>query len=229
MESSVKPNEVVWQTSSPTQINVLLIAEDTLVRVGLRQLLSRAAEVVVVGEAGTGHALDMAHHFLPDIALVDAHRVNGTLASFVQHLTSISAKTRAIVLSDADFTSGVVQTAEAGAWGYLPRDLSEAELVRAVRLVAQGRAVMACWLAPGQFVKLGELSPHHSELALPLSEKESTVIKAVAQGQTDGQIAQELGISVPTIKTHVRSILRKTNSRNRAAAIATAFRSGVLK
>lgn len=229
MESSVKPNEVAWLTSSPTQISVLLIAEDTLVRVGLRQLLSRAAEVVVVGETGTGHALDMVRHFMPDIALVDAHRINGTLTSFVQRLTSVSAKTRAIVLSDADFGSGVVQTAEAGAWGYLPRDLSEAELVRAVRLVAQGRAVMACWMAPDQFIKLRELSLNHAELALPLSQKESTVIKAVAQGQTDGQIAQELGISVPTIKTHVRSILRKTNSRNRAAAIATAFRSGVLK
>jgi len=228
MESFVKTNEVAWQTSS-TQLSVFLIAEVALVRVALRQLLSRAAEVAVVGEAGAGQALGMAHQFMHDIALVDAHRVDETLTGFLRRLAAISAKTRAIILSDYDFESGVVQAAEAGAWGYLPRDVSETELVRAVRLVAQGHAVMGCWLAPDQFVRLGELSPRRVELSLPLSQKESSVIRAVAQGQTDGQIARELGISVPTVKTHVRSILRKTNARNRAGAIAAAFRCGILR
>ena len=228
MEFSVETSEVSGQTSS-AQLTVFLIAEVALVRVALRQLLSRAAEVVVVGEAGTIQAFGMVHQFMPDIALVDAHRVDEALTGFIHRLAATSAKTRPIILSDYDFSSGVIQAAEAGAWGYLPRDVSEAELVRAVRLVAQGRAVMGCWLPPDQFVRLGELSSRRIELSLPLSQKESTVIRAVAQGQTDGQIAREIGISVPTVKTHVRSILRKTNTRNRAGAIAAAFRSGILR
>ncbi len=228
MEFSVETSEVSRQTSS-AQLTVFLIAEVALVRVALRQLLSRAAEVVVVGEAGTSQAFGMVHQFMPDIALVDAHRVDEALTGFIHRLAATPAKTRPIILSDYDFSSGVIQTAEAGAWGYLPRDVSEAELVRAVRLVARGRAVMGCWLEPDQFVRLGELSSRRIGLSLPLSQKESTVIRAVAQGQTDGQIAGELGISVPTVKTHVRSILRKTNTRNRAGAIAAAFRSGILR
>ena len=228
MESFVKTNEIDWQTSS-AQISVLLIAEVALVRVALRQLLSRAAEVVIVGEAGASQALGIVHQFLPDIALVDAHRIDETLTGFLRRLTAISAKTHAIVLSDSDFGNGVVQAAEAGAWGYLPRDVSETELVRAVRLVGGGRAVMGCWLAPDQFMGLKELASRRAELALPLSQKESSVMEAMAQGHTDTQIAKGLGLSVPTVKTHVRSILRKTSARNRAGAIAAAFRSGVLR
>ena len=76
---------------------------------------------------------------------------------------------------------------------------------------------------------LKELASRRAELALPLSQKESSVMEAMAQGHTDTQIAKGLGLSVPTVKTHVRSILRKTSARNRAGAIAAAFRSGVLR
>src|SRR5438552_3474290 len=117
MESFVKTNEIDWQTSS-AQISVLLIAEVALVRLALRQLLSRAAEAVIVGEAGASQALGIVHQFLPDIALVDAHRIDETLTGFLRRLASSSAKTHGIVLSDSGSRTGAVRSADAGAWVY---------------------------------------------------------------------------------------------------------------
>ncbi len=218
------------RAASSAQLTILLIA-DPLVRIALKQLLRAADEVVVVGEIGADHALPLARRTAPDLALVDAHRVDTGLAEFLQRLRAVSPKTRPIVLSEADFGTGVLNIADTGTWGFLPRDVSEPQLVKAVRAVAKGRAVMDCTLAHDEFTRLGQLRQAEptNGTAFALSQKEASVMQAVAEGRTDSQIANVLGLSVPTIKTHVRSILRKTHSRNRAAAIATAFRSGALR
>jgi len=220
----------VGRATSSAQLAIILIA-DPLVRIALKQLLREADEVVVVGEADPDHALPVARRTAPDIALVDTHRVGDGLTEFLQRLRAVSPKTRPIVLTDADFTAGSLRIVEAGAWGYLRRDVSDPQLIKAVRLVARGKAVVDCTMAHDDFARLGQLRPADppSGTVVPLSEKESSVMRAMAEGHTDIQIARQLGLSVPTVKTHVRAILRKTNSRNRAAAIATAFRTGTLR
>lgn len=220
----------VGRATSSAQLTVILIA-DPLVRIALKQLLREADEVVVVGETAADQALPVARRTAPDVALVDAHRMNNGLAEFLQQLRAVSPKTRPIVLSEADFDVGLLRIADAGAWGYLPREVSEPQLVKAVRLVAQGKAVMDCTMDHDEFTRLGQLRPADppTGTAVPLSQKEASVMQAMAEGHTDAQIARQLGLSVPTVKTHVRSILRKTNSRNRASAIATAFRTGTLR
>jgi DNA-binding NarL/FixJ family response regulator len=220
----------VGRATSSAQLTVILIA-DPLVRIALKQLLREADEVVVVGETVADQALPVARRIAPDVALVDAQRLNVWLAEFLQQLRAVSPKTRPIVLSDADFDASVLRIVDAGTWGFLPRDVSEPRLVKAVRLVGQGKAVMDCTMAHDEFARLGQLRPADppTGTAISLSQKEASVMRVMAEGHTDSQIAEQLGLSVPTVKTHVRSILRKTNSRNRAAAIATAFRSGTLR
>ena len=229
MPSSVQEDDVKQETSS-VRCTVLLIA-DPLVRFALKQLLRTAGEVVVVGEVLAEQAAAAVRQLSPDIALIDARRVDEDLSEFLRRLRTAAPMTKAIVLSEDDFRDGVVRVAGAGGWGYLPREVCEQQLARDVRLVAGGKAVMECAIAHDEFAMLGQLSPVPARDAttVALSQKEGSVIQAMAEGQTDSQIAKQLGVSTPTVKTHVRSILRKTHSRNRAAAIATAFRGGILR
>lgn len=221
-------NDINRETSS-ARFTVVLVA-DPLVRIALKQLLRGASEVIVVGEASADQAVALVRQLAPDIALIDAHGVSSGLPEFLRSLRTASPKIRPIVLSEDDFGDGALLVADAGGWGYLPREVSEQQLIRAVRFVTHGKVVLDCTLAHEQFAQLGQLkTPAAASFALPLSQKETSVMRAMAEGQTDIQIAKGLGLSVPTIKTHVRSILRKTSTRNRAAAIATAFRSGVLR
>ena len=217
------------RSASSTRITILVVGAVALVRMALKQFLSGADEVVVLGEASAGaEATAMAGRGAPDVALIDVQGMDETVTIFIPRLFAASPNTRPIILSDDGFDDGVFHAAEAGVWGYLSRDVSQVELIRAVRLVAQGKAVIGCSLLPEQFSRLSVLRTRNSNLAFGFSQKEWTVIKAMAAGHTDSQIAGQLGLSVPTIKTHVRSILRKTGSRNRTAAITAAFRSGVL-
>lgn len=218
------------------RFTAILIA-DPLVRIALRQLLQAAEEVAVVGEGTVDQAAELARRLAPDLALVDAQRLrDGRFGDFLSDLRAASPRTRAILLCEDDLDGGVAGAARAGAWGYLPREVTDRQLARAVRLVLDGKAVMDCALSYDQFARLGQTN-HNAPAAdvpgagavLRLSQKEATVIRAMAEGHTDEQIARQLGVSVPTVKTHVRSILRKTNARNRAAAIAAAFRSGILR
>lgn len=221
--------EIGHETASSKELRILLISSFALVRIALKQLLSTAGEVSIVGDADPDpHALNLAGREAPDIAILDTQRMDDQLTNFVSRLLAVSPEVRTIILSDEGLEDGVLQAFKIGAWAYLPRDLSQAELIRAVRQVAQGKVVIGCALQPGQLLRLRDLSQGSVALELPLSQREETVVRAMAAGDTDSQIAKNLGVSVPTIKTHVRSILRKTNSRNRTAAIARAFRVGVL-
>lgn len=221
--------EAGHDTATPRGLGILLVASFALVRVALKQLLSTAGEVSILGDADPGpDALDLARRTLPDIAIIDTQRMDGSLTGFVRRLLAVSPDLRPIILSDDGLEEGVIQAIQVGAWAYLPRDVSQGELIRAVRQVARGKMVIGCSMLPDQLMRLKELSQPHTPLQIPFSKREETVVKAIAAGYTDPQIAKELGVSVPTVKTHVRSILRKMNSRNRTAAIATAFRVGVL-
>jgi len=228
MPLSVQEDDV--QETSSARCTALLVA-DPLVRFALKQLLRTAGEVVIVGEVPAEQAVIAARQLSPDIALIDARRVDEVISEFLRRLRTGSPKTKAIVLSEDDFRDGVVRVARAGGWGYLPREVCEQQLARDVRLVAGGKAVMECAIAYDEFTRLGQLGPVLAPdvTVVALSQKEGSVIQAMAEGQTDSQIAKQLGVSTPTVKTHVRSILRKTQSPNRAAAIATAFRSGILR
>lgn len=225
----IRQVEADSEAAPPKGLGVLLVASFALVRIALKQLLSTTCEVSIVGDAPPGpEALDLARRSPPDIAVIDTQRLDGDLTAFVRRLLAVSPDLRAIILSDDGFEDGVIQALQIGAWGYLPRDVSQSELIRAVHQVAGGKLVIGCSLQPGQMARLRELGQPRPSMHGALSHRQTMVIRAMAAGHTDSQIAKQLGVSVPTIKTHVRSVLRKTNSRNRAAAIATAFRSGVL-
>lgn len=216
-------------TSSFERFHLLLVGNVTLVRLAVKQLLNSVSGIVILGEAGSGNeAVALARRSEPDMAIVAIQRFDDAWASCVREIQAISPRTRSIILVDEDDGDGLFRAAESGVWGYLPQNISQEELVRAIQLVSRGQVVIACALAPEQFARLSSLNARGTNTLVPFSNREFAVIKAMAEGYTDRQIARHLGLSVPTVKTHVRSILRKTRSRNRAAAIAVAFRHGVI-
>lgn len=221
--------EAGHETASSKGLRILLVASFALVRIALKQILSTSGEVSIVGDADPGaHALNLAGRKSPDIAIIDTPHMDQHLMGFVGSLLAVAPDIRPIILSDGNLEQGAIQAFRVGAWAYLPRDLSQVELMRAIRQVSQGKVVLGCALEPQQWLRLKEMGLSHTPLESPLSQREEMVVRAMASGDTDSEIARNLGVAVPTVKTHVRSILRKTNSRNRTAAIATAFRVGVL-
>ncbi len=218
------------EATAARRLTVLLVGPTALVRVALRQLLGAAATVAIVGDVPPDEeALELARRDPPDIALIDTPDLGGALP-FISSLLAVSPETRPIILSDEEFGDGFLQAVAAGVWGILPRDLSQGELIRAVRQVSRGKAVIACALEPPLLARLRELGArrHAAEPAVVLTDREASVMRAVAAGHTDTQIARQLGVAVPTIKSHIRTILRKTRATNRAAAIAIAYRAGIL-
>jgi DNA-binding NarL/FixJ family response regulator len=209
-------------------LRVLLLSRTALVRVALRQLLSEDASIMVVGEASTWlEAVAAAARAHPDILVVDVPEQCSVLDRLPELLTVVPG-VRVVILSNDPDGAELFAAARAGVWGYLPPDVTAGELLRAVRNVAQGRVALGGALARSDFIRLSVLRREENHTDPPLSPAESRVIRAMSEGQTDGQIASVLGISVPTVKTHVRSILKKTRTKNRAAAIAVAFRRGLL-
>lgn len=216
------------EVTAGRRLAVLLIGPTAPVRVALRQMLGAAAEVTITGDVRPEQeALDIARRTPPNITLIDAPDLDQAL-TFVRRLQAASPDTRPIILSDEEFGDSFLKAMVAGVWGILSRDLSQGELIRAMRQVARGRAVIACALQPVQLAQLRKLRAWRADPGVVLTDREATVIRAVAAGRTDTQIAQQLGVAVPTVKSHMRAILRKTRASNRAAAIAAAFRSGAL-
>ncbi|MDR7550831.1 MAG: response regulator transcription factor [Armatimonadota bacterium] len=208
-------------------LRVLLLSRTALVRIALRQLLGQDNGVAVVGEAGSlPEALTAAARERPDIVLVDMHNATTTLDR-LHEIQEVAPSARTIILSDDPEGGDLFEAARAGVWGYLPPDVTSSELLRAARGVAQGRVVVVAAMPRQEFARLGGLR-REPKTPPPLSPTESRVVRMMSEGHTDGEIASRLGVSVPTVKTHVRAILKKTSTKNRTAAITAAFRSGLL-
>lgn len=216
-------------TSSGRHLRVLLVSNASLVRVALKQLLSSAAGIKVVGESGIGtDSTEAAARVNPDIIVLDYQHKNGDVTGQLRGFHTVCPNARMILLSEDESGEGMFSAARERVWGYLPRDITAEELIRAVKTVSRGWAVIGCAVTPDDFSRLGSLSRRDGGSEPRLSLRESSVLRAMAAGHTDNDVARQLGVSVPTVKTHVRSILKKTGSRNRAAAIATGFRHGLL-
>ncbi|MDI6773345.1 MAG: response regulator transcription factor [bacterium] len=229
MEISSQQTEVHLNSSQPAVSSVLMLEVAGAFRIQIVTYLRAAPDLKVVGAMVVGpEALAFVRRTAPDIAVMDADRLDGPLLDHIHQLREASPHTRLLVLADDCPGEELRPALNSGLWGYLHRDAPQDVLVWALRAVARGRIVLYCSLSPDQF-GLREKFNHGPGGALnALSPREAEVLAAIAGGHTDTQIACRLRLSVSTVKTHVRSILRKTGGRNRAGAIAMGFRNGAL-
>jgi DNA-binding NarL/FixJ family response regulator len=212
-------------------VRVLIADDDAMVRAGLRMMLDGARGIEVVGEAADGDAVPAAiDAHAPDVLLMDLRmpRVDGVTAT--RRARARSRPPEVLVLTTFDSDENVVRALRAGASGFLLKDMPPARIVDAVLGVAAGEPI----LAPGVMRRLMDRVAHdagsyeRARAALDtLSPRERDVAVAVAHGKANAEIAAELAMTVPTVKTHVSHILTKLGLTNRTQIALLANEAGI--
>ena len=209
-------------------LRVLLVDDHALVRSAIRQALE-APDIDVVGEASSAEeALEMAPMLRPDLLLLDIDLPGLSGIEAVRELAPRLPDTKIVMLTVSTDRRDLLSAVRHGAFGYLTKDLSGDALLRAVRGIRQGDLPMSRAHAATVVEHLsrgGRASTDDADVGQLLSGRESEVLRLLAEGMTDREIAGALAISPRTVESHVSSVLRKLDVRNRAEA-ALRYRSG---
>ena len=204
-------------------IRLLLVDDHPVVRDGLRGVLGTQPDFLVVGEAADGaEALTVAGHVTPDVVLMDLRMPRLGGAAAIRRLRELLPAVRVLVLTTYDTDQDVLPAIEAGATGYMLKDVPREELFRAVRAAARGESV----LAPAVAGRLLEQVRGPRQAAL--SGRELEVLTLVAKGCGNREAAARLFVSEATVKTHLLHIYGKLGVTDRAAAVAAAYERGLL-
>jgi DNA-binding NarL/FixJ family response regulator len=196
---------------SETPIRVLVADDHAIVRTGIRHVLEGEPGFEVVAEASTGtEAVALALALRPDVAVLDISMPGLTGIQAAAELRRGSPETRVLILSMHDNTEYVLESLRAGVHGYLLKDGAAAELGDAIRAVCRGESFFSPPVAYrlGAVVR-GEVGGGAAEVLAQLTARERQVLVGVARGQTNKQMAQELGISHRTVESHRESLMRK--------------------
>ena len=212
-------------------IRVLLADDQRLVRAGFRMILSPEPDLEVVGEASDGlEAVDLARALQPDVVLMDIRmpRLNGIDAT--AHLQRLAAPPQVLVLTTFNLDQYVYEALKAGASGFLLKDAPEQQLLAAIRTVVEGVALFAPEVTRQLVDTLARPRPAAStpaELAT-LTPRELEVLRLVAGGLSNHDLAHELHLTEATVKTHVARILAKLGLSSRTQAVVAAYESGLI-
>jgi DNA-binding NarL/FixJ family response regulator len=213
-------------------IRILIVDDQQLVRTGFRAILSAEADFEVVGEAGDGHeAIEAAHKLSPDVVLMDIRmpKLDGLAAA--RRLAVPPSKLRVLILTTFDLDEYVYDALRAGASGFLLKDAPADQLVSAIRIVAAGEALLAPSVTRrliAEFVRRPSPAVTLAQVEA-LTARELEVLKLVAVGLSNGEIAKELFLSEATVKTHVGHMLTKLGVRDRVQAVVLAYESGLVQ
>ena len=213
-------------------IKVLLCDDQALVRSGFRMILEARDDFEVVGEAEDGReAIELAAITSPDVILMDVRMpgVDGVEATGA--ILSAGSTARVLILTTFDLDEYVVRAIRAGASGFLLKDVRPQQLVDAIRVVADGEALLAPAITRRLLDRFAaSLADAPNAAALDeLTGREREILQLVAQGLSNGEIAERLVVGESTVKTHVSSILRKLQLRDRVQAVIAAYDAGLVR
>ncbi len=213
-------------------IRVLLADDQSLVRAGFRMILSGEPGIEVVGEAGDGiAAVSEARTLAPDVVLMDIRMPGVDGIEATRRIVSVPDPPRVVVLTTFDLDEYVYESLRAGASAFLLKDAKEHQLVAAIRVVAEGGSLFA----PSVTRRLIERFAGQQEAVAPppalerLTSRELEVLRLLAGGLSNAEIAARLVVTEHTTKTHVASILQKLQLRNRVQAVVLAYESGLVR
>ncbi len=213
-------------------IRILLADDQSLVRAGFRMILSGEAGLEVVGEAGDGiAAVSEARALAPDVVLMDIRMPGLDGIEATRQIVAGQDPPRIVVLTTFDLDEYVYESLRAGASAFLLKDAKEHQLVAAIRVVAEGGSLFA----PSVTRRLIERFAGEREAATPppalerLTARELEVLRLLAGGFSNAEIAARLVVTEHTTKTHVASILQKLQLRNRVQAVVLAYESGLVR
>jgi DNA-binding NarL/FixJ family response regulator len=214
-------------------IRVLICDDQALVRAGFRAILEAQSDIEVVGEAENGaEAVALAERRRPDVILMDIRMpvLDGVEAT--RRLAAAGAAARILVLTTFDLDEYVHAAIRAGASGFLLKDVTPAKLLEAIRIVAAGDALLAPSVTRRLLERFASTLPQRdvsSEALAGLTARESEVLRLLAGGLSNAEIAAELVVSEATVKTHISSVLRKLGLRDRVQAVILAYETGLVR
>ena len=215
-------------------IRVLIVDDQALVRGGFRSILEGQADIDVVGEAEDGaQAVELARDLDPDVVLMDIRmpRLDGIAATRML-LDETVDRPRVLVLTTFDHDEYVYEALRAGASGFLLKSAPPRELAGAIRTVAGGDALLAPDITRRliqDYVRRPPPSPGPAQAFGTLTPRETEVLTLIARGRSNGEIAAELYLSEPTVKTHVTRVFAKLGVRDRVQAVVLAYEAGLVQ
>ncbi len=216
-------------------IRVLLVDDQPLLRTGFRMILSAEPDLTIVGEAADGASgVEAARRLLPDVVLMDIRMpvMDGIAATRALAGPGVENPAKVLILTTFGLDEYVVEALRAGASGFLLKDAPPDDLVEAIRIVAAGEALLAPSVTRRLLDRVASRLPPARENAIPalseLTGREMEVLKLVARGLSNAEIAEKLVVSETTIKTHVSRVLAKLEIRDRVQAVILAYETGLV-
>jgi DNA-binding NarL/FixJ family response regulator len=211
-------------------VRVLIADDQALVRSGFRMIIEARDDLEVVGEAEDGdEAARLAGELEPDVVLMDVRmpEVDGIEAT--RRIVSSGSEARVLVLTTFDLDEYVYAAVRAGASGFLLKDVRPEDLVDAIRLVAEGNALLGPTVTRRLLEHFADGEPRAAPPIGALTEREQEILQLVAQGLSNAEVAAKLFLSEATVKSHVSSILRKLAVRDRVQAVIAAYDAGLVR
>ena len=217
----------------PERIRVLVADDHVLFRRGLEMVLAAEDDIDIVGEAGDGaEAFARAVDLLPDVVLMDVRMPRRSGIEACSDIKEAVPSTRIVMLTISDEESDLFEAVRAGANGYLLKDVPGEEIAEGIRAVMGGQSLISPSMAGALLTEFAELSKRSAEavrVPVPrLTERELEVLRLVARGMANKDIATQLFISENTVKNHVRNILEKLQLHSRMEAVVYAVREKIL-
>jgi len=212
-------------------IRVALADDQALVRAGFRMIVGSQPDMQVEGEAGDGQeAIELVQRERPDVILMDIRmpRVDGIAAT--RSITTAGSPTRVVILTTYELDEYVFDALAAGASAFLLKAASPEELIRAVRVVASGDALLAPSVTRRlieEFARRPEPAERKAKQLNVLTDRERDVLREIARGLTNAEIAARLHVAETTVKTHVAHVLDKLELRDRVQAVILAYEAGL--
>ena len=216
-------------------IRVVIADDHVLYRRGLQMVVSQDEDIVIVGEAGDGkEAVDRTVELLPDVVLMDVRMPHTSGIQACQTIKALVPSTKIIMLTMSDEESDLYEAVKAGANGYLLKDVPGEEIADGVRAVHHGDSLISPSMASKLLAEFAQMSKRQGERptgvgAPRLTDRELEVLRLVARGMANKEIAHQLFISENTVKNHVRNILEKLQLHSRMEAAMYAVRENLLE
>jgi DNA-binding NarL/FixJ family response regulator len=211
-------------------IRVLVVDDQPLVRSGFRMILDERPDIELVGEAADGNeALVLAATLDPEVILMDIRMPNLDGVEATRRLIAAQTRARILVLTTFDLDEYVYAAIDAGASGFLLKDVQPTDLIDAIRVVAAGNSLFAPTATQRLLTRFGSKSVKKPRSLDELTDRETETLRLLASGLSNAEIAQRLFVSETTVKSHVSAVLRKLKVRDRVQAVIAAYDAGLVQ